>query len=187
MSNSAETDGIWEELRLIIIAYAALTLIYAVFLNAVYGQKLEQELPTLLHSLVEMASGKRINLVIAAIYVLLTTLPLALSALFLFMYLSEADNLHPYAISLCLSVPFIIYFWFIDRAAFYDVWNHSKGEGCGLPNNSLFSPPCSVNWSMWWRLPWEIVKFYFVKYKFPLAVGSVILGSWAGYRLKKIS
>jgi hypothetical protein len=193
MVEANDPSKIWTELRFIIIAYAILTVIYAFVLYAIYGQKPEVEWPTLLQNLVELFGQSRTKILIVALYVFLTTLPLTVSSLLLFIYLSlfmrddSSGTPHPFIISLIIVVPFSLYFLIIDQAGFYQIWNLSKTHGC-LEYEFVMhgkSEVCGHNVSQWWALPWEILNFYFVQYKLPLAVTSIILGVWAGYRLQK--
>jgi len=189
MSKVDQGDEIWYELRLIIVLYLCLNIAYTILLYLVYGQEPSQDWPSLLQDLMDaLKKGKegRAYVLIVALYVVLTTLPLLISSFFVATILNrrkEWGKEYPgqtypalqllYLISLAAILPFGIYFYFIDRSAFYQVIGAVKSDKCS-------NLPCYSASALW-----ELCKFYYFQYKFPLTVASLILGSWASYRIEK--
>jgi hypothetical protein len=186
MTKVDQTDEIWKELRLVVFVYACLTAGYAVFLYLVYGQEPSQEWPELLKGLADIFFAKKANILATAIYVVLTTLPLAISAFFVMVTIRRKGSDGGWIIIFAIILPFIVYFTLIDRSAVSQVFD-AVFECHSVFENGRFSQRCNQsNWQVLLvLLIWGILKFYFIKYKFPLTIGSIILGSWAGYRIEK--
>jgi hypothetical protein len=160
----------WYELRLVIIVYLCLNIGYTFFLSSAYGQEPSQDWPSLLQDLTDaLKKGKegRVNISIITIYVVLTTLPLVISSFLSAIVLHRQGG--PILFLAAVVIPFMAYFYLIDRSALHQVLDAAGDSRYDL---SAYAK----------RLTSEIFNFYLLKYKFPLTVGSIILGCWAGYR-----
>jgi hypothetical protein len=203
MTNTENSGDIFGELRLIFIIYIVLILGYAIFIYIVYGESTNENLPNLLKKLIESFGNRRgneIDIVSALLYVALTTLPLMVSALLLAYIMEPSKNLDDilstvsrsptnfvWFVAVVLLMAFCIYFVLFDWQALQDLYNSVKSDlrHCTVPDEQS----CSY-WNLRWLfLPviviFELFKFYFIKYKFPLTVASIILGGWAGEKLAR--
>jgi hypothetical protein len=192
MTKVDETDDVWNELKLIMIAYACLTFGEAVVLYFLYGQEPGQSWPELLKDLVDGFSAKKPDILLTTIYVALTTLPLIISSFLVWIIVKSEKHLAGilgyWAVVAAIIIPFLAYFLFIDKSAVEQIFAvidcHSIFENGRFETRCpSFSGPYA--WEIIVPLIWGIVSFYFVKYKFALTIISVSLGCWAGYRVRK--
>jgi hypothetical protein len=192
MTKVDETDDVWKELKLIVIAYACLTFGEAVALYFLYGQEPGQGWPELLKDLVDRFSAKKPDILLTTIYVALTTLPLITSSFLVWIIVKSenapAGHLGYWSIVAAIIVPFVAYFLLIDKSAVGQIF---AGIDChSVFENGRFETRCPrasgpFAGEIVIPLIWGVVSFYFVKYKFALTITSVCLGCWAGYRVRK--
>ncbi len=155
----------FQELGRIVVVYAVLQIIYAVWLGQTPSYELIKEMPGWLKP---RELKDKISIVQVFVYVMIATLPLMISALWMTISWRNERSVVPFMYA--VAVPFGIYT--ILKPDLLPKWVP------GQPIPSAESLPQFV---------WRALTFYFNAYKLPLFVTSILFGVWAGVKLSPVS